>query len=252
MAEFCHTDYSNSFQVTDPAMTQRKDIQTRSSDQEIDAFLKQVNALVTGKAAGQGRLIFALDATASRERTWDHACHLQSQMFLETRSLGGLAVQLCHYGGMNQFTAAPWLLDTDALLERMNRVSCLGGHTQIARLLQHSLSETRQQPVQAVIFIGDCVEEPVDHLCQLAGQLGLQKTPLFIFQEGNEVTASRAFRQMAKLSGGAYCRFDNGSAAQLKALLGAVAVYASGGRQALLDYASKHGEQVLKLTHQIR
>lgn len=233
-------------------MSQRKEIQPRSSDQEIDAFLKQVNALVPGKGNQQVRLIFALDATASRERTWDHACHLQSQMFLETQSLGGLAVQLCHYGGMNQFSASPWVLDTQTLLERMNRVSCLGGHTQIARLLQHSLSETRTQPVQAVIFIGDCVEEPVDHLCQLAGQLGLQKTPLFIFHEGRDVTAGRAFRQMARLSGGAYCHFDGASAAQLKALLGAVAVYASGGRQALLDYASKHGEQVLKLTHQLR
>ena len=224
---------------------------TPSNDQEIEAFLNQVHQLSTTSGKDNGRLIFALDATASRERTWDHACHLQSQMFLETKELGGLSVQLCHYGGLSDFSASPWLQDTNSLLEQMNRVHCVGGHTQIGRLLQHSLQQTRSTPVQAVIFIGDCVEEPVDFLCQLAGQLGIHKTPLFLFQEGRDITASRAFKQMAKLSGGAYCHFDSNSAAALKALLGAVAVYASGGRQALLKYAKGKDAQVLQLTHQI-
>lgn len=225
---------------------------TQSNQQEIDAFLEQVQrSPATIGTTGQGRLIFALDATASRERTWDHACHLQSQMFLETQNLGGLAVQLCHYGGLNQFKATPWLSNTRTLLDHMNRVSCLGGHTQIGKLLQHALKETRLQPVQAIVFIGDCVEEPVDFLCQLAGQLGLLGTPVFIFQEGQDITASRAFRQMAKLSNGAYCRFDEHSAEQLKALLGAVAVYAAGGRKALEHYASRHGDSIKQLTHQL-
>ena len=222
-----------------------------SNDHEIEAFLNQVNQLSTCTGTTHGRLIFALDATASRERTWDHACHLQSQMFLETKQLGGLSVQLCHYGGLSHFSASRWLQDTSSLLEQMNQVHCLGGHTQIGKLLQHSLQQTRDKPVQAIIFIGDCVEEPVDFLCQLAGQLGIHKTPLFLFQEGRDITAQRAFKQMAKLSGGAYCHFDSSSAATLKALLGAVAVYASGGRQALLEYAKGKDTPVLQLTHQI-
>ena len=222
-----------------------------SSDSEIEAFLKQTRQLSTVSSGSAGRLIFALDATASRERTWDHACHLQSQMFLETKELGGLAVQLCHYGGINNFSTTPWLQDTNSLLNQMNQVRCLGGHTQIARLLQHSLTQTRQQSVQAVIFIGDCIEEPVDFLCQLAGQLGIHSTPLFIFHEGSDITAARGFKQMAKLSGGAYCRFDNHSAAHLKTLLGAVAVYASGGHQALLNYSKNSSPEVRQLTDQL-
>ncbi|UTW04590.1 VWA domain-containing protein [Amphritea atlantica] len=232
-------------------MRDKHPVSTVSSNQEIEEFLKQAQQL-TAPAPGDARLIFSLDATASRERTWDHACHLQSEMFLQTRELGKLSVQLCHYGGLNQFSASEWLQDTNSLLNRMNSVKCLGGHTQIARLLEHSLKQTRQHPVQAIIFIGDCVEEPVDFLCQLAGKLGIHSTPLFIFQEGHDITAAHAFKQMAKLSGGAYCRFDNSSAATLKALLSAVAVYATGGRRALLEYAKKGNPDILKLTHQLK
>lgn len=232
-------------------MKDKRALRPVSSDHEIEAFLQQAKQLSTS-SPGNGRLIFALDATASRERTWDHACHLQSEMFLETKELGQLSVQLCHYGGINNFSASRWLQDTDSLLQQMNQVQCQGGHTQIAKLLQHSLNQTRKQPVQAVIFIGDCVEEPVDFLCQLAGQLGIQSTPLFIFHEGRDITAHRAFTQMAKLSGGAYCQFDNRSAATLKALLGAVAVYATGGRQALLEHAKKGNADILQLSHQIK
>ncbi|WP_428035871.1 VWA domain-containing protein [Amphritea sp.] len=232
-------------------MKEKHALSTVSSHQEIEEFLKQAQQLAV-PAQGNARMIFALDATASRERTWDHACHLQSEMFLQTRELGKLAIQLCHYGGLNSFSASEWLLDTNSLLSRMNSVKCLGGHTQIARLLQHSLKQTRQQPVQAIIFIGDCVEEPVDFLCQLAGQLGIHSTPLFIFQEGHDITAARAFKQMAKLSGGAYCRFDDSSAATLKALLSAVAVYATGGRRALLEYAKQGDPDILHLTHQLK
>ncbi|WP_417222081.1 VWA domain-containing protein [Amphritea sp.] len=231
-------------------MKDKHALSPRSSEQEIEAFLQQARQLTVPQ--GNGRLIFALDATASREKTWDHACHLQSEMFLETQELGKLAVQLCHYGGMQQFRASEWLQDTHSLLNRMNQVQCLGGHTQIARLLQHSLKQTRQQAIQAIIFIGDSVEEPVDFLCQLAGQLGIHSTPLFIFQEGRDITAANAFKQMAKLSGGAYCRFDNSSAATLKALLSAVAVYATGGRRALLEYAKQGHPDVLQLTHQLK
>lgn len=231
-------------------MKDKRALSPISSDQEIEAFLQQAKQLTVPH--NDARLIFALDATASREKTWDHACHLQSEMFLQTQELGKLSVQLCHYGGLHQFSASTWLRDTNSLLNQMNQVHCLGGHTQIARLLQHSLKQTRQQAVQAIIFIGDSVEEPVDFLCQLAGQLGIHSTPLFIFQEGRDITAASAFKQMAKLSGGAYCRFDNSSAATLKALLSAVAVYATGGRRALLEYA-KHGHpDILLLTHQLK
>ncbi len=66
---------------------------------------------------------------------------------------------------------------------------------------------------------------------------GLLKVPVFMFQEGHDAVAEQAFREIARLTGGAWCRFDPGAAAQLRELLRAIAAYAAGGRQALVRLA---------------
>ena len=228
-----------------------KSLTTRSDKREIDAFIDQANKL-PAVSDSQGRLLFALDATASRQPSWDRACHLQSEMFLATRELGGLAVQVCYYRGFNEFKATPWINDTDRLLKAMNRVTCLGGHTQIRKVLGQALKETRNKPVKAVVFIGDCCEETVDDLCQRAGELGMLRTPVFVFQEGHDSHAEAVFRQISKLSGGAYARLDQNASEVLKELLAAVAVYASGGVKALDKLSSKQSPSVRRLTQQLR
>lgn len=234
------------------ALTMSNDrLPSKSSRQDIDQFLS--TAAKTPVAARQpGRLMFALDATASRQPSWDTACQLHSELFLATRDLGGLAIQLCYYRGFNEFHALPWVSNADGLLRAMNGVRCLGGHTQIGKVLQQAIRETRQQAVKAVILVVDCCEESADELCQLAGELGLLNTPVFVFQEGKEPTASRVFAQIAQLSGGAHSAFDHRSPAVLKALLGAVAVYASGGRSALDDFSRSAPAEVKRLTQQLK
>ena len=96
------------------------------------------------------------------------------------------------------------------------------------------------------------MEENVDDLCAMAGELGLLKVPAFMFHEGNEKEASLAFRQIARLTGGAYLQFDAHSAAQLKSLLSAVAVYAAGGRRALVSYGKRQGGAALQISHQVK
>ena len=224
---------------------------TPSSDAEVAEFLRKV-AQTPAAQGTRGRLIFALDATASRQPTWDRACQLQGEMFTETASLGGLDIQLVWYRGFGEFDASPWLSQAPALLRRMSSVFCLGGMTQIARVLSHAIHETRRHRVNALVFVGDCVEEDIDQLCHLAGELGLLGVPVFIFQEGVEPVAAEAFRQIARLSHGAYCRFDAGSARQLRELLNAVAVYAAGGRRALEDFGRRQGGLALQLTHQVQ
>jgi hypothetical protein len=224
----------------------------KSARADVDAFLRQAAATPSVKSTGRpGRLIFAMDATASREPTWDHACHLRAQMFEETAALGGLAIQLCYYCGFNEFSAGDWLTKAADLQRHMASVRCLGGHTQIRKVLEHALAETGREKVNALVFVGDCMEEDVDSLCHLAGQLGIHGVPVFVFQEGSEPIAERAFRQIARLSRGAYCPFDAGSARQLRDLLNAVAVYAAGGRRALADFSKTHGEAVKLLTRQV-
>ena len=112
-------------------------------------------------------------------------------------------------------------------------------------MLRRAAREARAGKVDALVFGGDAMEENVDELCRLAGELGLNGVPAFIFQEGHDEAAGNAFRQIAKLSGGAYCPFDAKSARQLRELLAAVAVYAAGGRKALLDYGEREGGAAL-------
>lgn len=231
-------------------MSNRK-LTTPSSSKAIDRFIDQA-AKTPVAARSDGRLIFALDATASRQPTWDTACQLQSELFLATRDLGGLAIQLVYYRGFKEFHASPWLTHTDRLLNEMNGVTCLGGHTQIARVLKQALKETRDRPVKAVILVGDCCEEKADALCQLAGELGMLRTPVFTFQEGHDIDAQRVFQQIAQLSGGAYVPFDHRSPAVLKDLLGAVAVFATGGKPALEKFQAKHSGDVKRLTQQLK
>lgn len=230
-----------------------KHLSRKSAKGDVQDFLGKMERMpVLRKAENRGRLIFSMDATASREPMWDQASRIQSQMFEVTRNLGGLDIQLCYYHGFGIFHASPWSDHAAALSREMNSVRCLAGHTQIQRVLQHALSESKIQKVNAVIFIGDCMEEDANILCNLAGQLGILGVPIFIFQEGDEPTAASVFRRLADLSHGAYCYFNANSAEHLKDLLGAVAVYAAGGLQALDQYTREHANTVLQLSQQIR
>lgn len=220
---------------------------------EVDAFLRKVAVTPVTTAPGErGRLLFAMDATASREPSWDRASHIQAEMFKETTALGGLDVQLAYYRGFGEFRASPWVSDAQRLLRQMTGVFCLAGHTQIAKVLKHAIAETKKKKVNALVFVGDCLEEDVDRLGQYAGELGLLGVPCFMFHEGGDPVARRAFQQIAKLSGGAYCTFDANSARQLRDLLAAVAVFAAGGRRALADYSQKKGGAVRLLTQQVK
>jgi len=207
----------------------------RPASAAVAAFLKQVESLpaVRPGVHRPGRLIFAIDATASRQPSWDRACHLQAEMFRAAAAHGGLAVQLAYYRGYGEFAATPFLTDGAELARRMTGVTCLGGKTQIGKVLAHALAETARERVAALVFVGDAMEEAPDPLCHAAGQLGIRGTPFFAFQEGHDSTAASVLRQLARLSGGAHRTLDEGSAAALAELLRAVAVFAAGGREAL-------------------
>jgi hypothetical protein len=202
---------------------------------EVAAFLDRVARLPAARPTSgrPGRLIFTVDATASRQPAWDRACTLTGEMFLATRDLGGLAVSLAYWRGFMEFAATPFLTDGAELARRMSTVTCLGGQTQILRALRHALAESRKEKVGALVLVGDAVEEDVDAICHAAGELGLFGTPVFCFHEGGNPVAGTAFRQVAKVSGGAYAPFDSASAGTLRDLLRAVAVFAAGGRAAL-------------------
>jgi hypothetical protein len=220
---------------------------------EVAAFVEQLRRLPSETRAGAtGRLVFALDATASRQPTWDLATHVQSEMFLEAGRVGGLEVQLVFYRGFGECRSSAWVRDAAELVRLMRAVRCVAGKTQIARVLRHAAQEARRKPVQALVFVGDCMEEDVDELGRLAGELGLLGVRAFMFHEGGDARAHYAFQQVAQLTRGACFPFSSGSPADLRALLGGVAAWAAGGAAALKALADRSGGLVKRLEHRLR
>jgi hypothetical protein len=215
-------------------------------DRDVADFVRRVKELVPRAGAGRGRLIFAMDATMSRQPTWDMALALQVDMFKTVKAVGGLDVQLVYFRGTAECRASKWVSDPDALAQLMTQVACAGGYTQIRKVLSHARAEAAKRSVNALVYVGDCMEEEIDDLCGRAGELALLGVPAFLFQEGTDARAATAFGEIARLTKGAYCRFDAGSAAQLRELLAAVAVYAAGGRQALQALSGRGARALLQ------
>jgi len=229
-----------------PSEVRQAPLARSSTDADVADFVRRMKELGPQVAVGRGRLIFAMDATMSRQPTWDMALALQADMFQAVKAVGGLDVQLIYFRGTAECRASRWVSDPDALAALMTQVHCAGGYTQIGKVLSHARAEAAKRPVSALVYVGDCMEEQIDDLCGRAGELALLGVPVFLFQEGADVRAEQAFREIARLTKGAYCRFDAGSAAQLRELLAAVAVYAAGGRKALQALTGRGARQLLR------
>lgn len=216
----------------------------RSSSQAIDAFLTDARRLgpATGPRSTDPRLVFALDATMSRQPTWDLACTVQAGMFEAAAEVGGLGVQLVYFRGFAECRASAWIASPKALTNLMVRIDCRGGHTQIGRVLRHVRNEAGRGPVRALVYVGDAMEENADDLCAVAGEIGLLGVKAFLFQEGGDPAATAVFREIARLTGGAHAGFDAGAPGSLAGLLRAAAVYASGGAEGLRRLAGREPE----------
>ncbi len=236
-----------------PAPTDQNMPAATSSRAEIDTFLERVKTLAPSGTLGvRGRLVFALDATMSRQPTWDSACRLQADMFREAASIGGLDIQLVYFRGLGECRASRWVSDARALSGLMEGINCRSGHTQIGKVLVHARREGERGKVAALVYVGDAMEEQVDELCARAGELGLLGIRAFVFQEGGDPAAEQAFREIARLTGGAYCRFSPGAASELGELLRAAAAYAAGGMKALDDLSARRDRGAIKLLAQMR
>lgn len=219
---------------------------------DVDDFLAKVRAMPPVNPSGQnGRLVLAMDATLSRQRSWDAALAIQGDMFMEAGRVGGLDVQLVYFRGFDECRASKWSSDTQSLARLMSGIRCQGGNTQILRVLKHLKTEAGAGKVNACVYIGDAMEENIDQLAQAAGEVGLLGVPVFMFQEGRDRAAERAFRDIARLTRGAYFRFGQDSAKILGDLLAAVAVYAAGGRQALVNHSEQRGGAATLLLEQM-
>ena len=228
-------------------------IKRHDQGDDVEAFLARVRDLPTpAPGTGNGRLVLAMDATMSRQHSWDMALEIQGDMFAEAGRIGGLDVQLVYFRGFGECRASKWTPDTAVLARLMSGIRCQGGRTQIGRVLKHLKGEAAAGKVNACIYIGDALEEDIDALAELAGEVGLLGIPVFMFQEGHDPAAETGFREIARLTRGAYFRFGSDAARILRELLSAVAVYAAGGFTALENHSARRGGAASLLLKQMK
>lgn len=237
-------------------MTRKDIISETSGAKEVADFLGKARELAVhapSSGPAQGRLIFAMDATASRQPSWDHAAVIQAEMFEAVDGVGALDVQLVFFRGLSECKSSGWCRNAKSFRDYITKVTCRAGHTQIERVLAHVEREAGDKKIDALIYVGDCIEENPDHLAPIAGKLALKGVKAFMFQEGHDRDAAFAFGEIARITGGAFMQFDASAAGKLRDLLGAVASYAVGGQEGLSIYQKKTGsEEVLRLGHQLR
>lgn len=227
---------------------------TNTAPSRVERFLAGVQS--SGAAHRRGNLIFSLDATASREKTWDAACALQAQMFREVATVGTLSMQLVYFRGVRdaggECKASGWVDDPMELAGLMTGIKCVAGETQIERVLAHVIREVREsetgsgRKINALVYVGDCCEEQCDVLVENAARLAKLAVPAFMFQEGADPMARQRFEEIAKMTGGAHHQFNQNSLSQLAELLRAVATFSVGGAAALERQGSAAAKLLLK------
>jgi hypothetical protein len=237
----------------------------RAGRAEVEAFAQKILQTpvrrapteVSGQSGpGRGRLIFALDATMSRQPTWDLAQQVQGRMFAAAAACGGLDIQLVYFRGFNECRASAFMRDGGGLGAAMATISVMGGHTQIGRILRHVRAERQESthlgPLGAFVYVGDAMEERADDLGRIAGELGLLGVKGFFFHEGGDAKAAACFKELARLTGGAFATFDSNAPGRLAALLQAAAAYAAGGHKALRDRAEAGDREARLLLGQLK
>jgi hypothetical protein len=187
------------------------------------------------------RLVFAVDATASREPAWAAARKVTDAL---VKALpGALDVALAVHGGSRVHTFTAFTNDAATLRDRAAGVACEAGLTRLLPILSASM---KRPGVRVVVYIGDVFEESLVQGRRLAdamggqggGQGAGQGIKLIVLHDTSDPSARRdaeVFWDLAKRTGGCVLPFDASASGRLRDLLSAVAVYAVGGEKLLRE-----------------
>jgi hypothetical protein len=193
------------------------------------------------------RLIFGVDATASREPAWAAARSVTDAL---VRALPGeLDVALAVHGGSRLHTFTPFTSNPATLRDRAAGLGCIAGYTRMLPILDRAMTEPG---VRVVVYIGDVFEESLSKARRLADTMGLKSIRLFVLHDTADWTARRdgdLFADLARRTGGCVLPFDANAPDRLRDLLGAVAVYAVGGERLLHERRSALPGATLLLEH---
>jgi len=188
------------------------------------------------------RVILAL-ANHGRSPGWDRAKALQRQMF-DAAVGSGLEMKFAFYGpddaaGVRRCRITTrWINDPDDMAGLMDRAECnCGCYVYIRDALGQAVKENEDRPMHAVIFVGDAFHDDPDGLDEAvisANRLRRAGTRLFLLQQGDDPITARRLQYLAKVSGGAYFRFDpRTQEQQFSEICEAISAYATGGEEAV-------------------
>jgi len=186
------------------------------------------SATQSARSAPRPRLVFAVDATESREATWRAAKQLTDVLLAALP--GELDVALAVHGGNRLHTFTKFTSDAGALRNRAASVRCEMGYTRLLDILARVL-ET--EGVSVVCYVGDAYEESARRGYKLAESLKARGIRLIVLFDGAgwsdlDSHAAKVLAEMARRTGGALLPFDITALPKLRDLLEAVAVLAVG------------------------
>lgn len=186
------------------------------------AVFKETVQNLPAARSGKGKVIFIVDATASREATWSKTMDLQFKAF---DAMKGLEVQLVYFRGdrkEKEIKASPFIRKPDVLRRLMGKIECIAGSTQIVRALTHVRVQQQSNPAAAVVYVGDVCEDNHAVAVEAAHATGVR---VFVLHEtddykprGSRATDRRdddedenvlCFKRMAEATGGAYTVFSS-------------------------------------------
>lgn len=185
------------------------------------------------------RLVFAVDATASRSATWASAQTITDRMF--DAIPGALDVALEVHGGGNVHTFTGFSADLHEFRKRASRVRCTSGHTRLVDLMQRTLDAGG---VRVMSYIGDAFEESADEAFELADRFKHFGIKAVILADQADVSTMLIFEEIARRTGGAVLDFRSGDLDLMGEVLAGVAALAVGGR-GMLESNSSKGSQLL-------
>jgi hypothetical protein len=204
---------------------------------------------------GIPRILIAL-ANHGRSPGWDYAKTLQRQMFDAAVGVG-LQMEFACFGrddarGVRRFRITTrWIGDADEMLGLMDRAECnCGCYVHIRSALEQAVKENADRPMRAVIVVGDAFhddQDTLDEAALAAIQLRRAGTRLFFIQQGDNPVTARKLQYLARVSGGAYFRFDpRTQERQFAEMWGALSIYAAGGEEAVKAAGGQAGTLLLE------
>jgi hypothetical protein len=204
---------------------------------------------------GTPRVILAL-ANHAHTAGWDRAKVLQHAMF-QAAAGSGLEMKFAFYGADNAAgvrrcrITTRWITDADDMAGVIDRAECnCGCYVNIRDLLAQAVKEAVERPLRAVIVVGDAFHDDPDGLDEAAissNRLRRAGSRVFLLQLGDDLLTARRLQYLARVSGGAYFRFDmRTQERQFSEMWEALSVYAAGGEEAVRMMGEQAGTLLLQ------